>query len=494
MEIAFHKAEFPCLAAAVNEVQNSEQTQELRLPDGMPDVGKVLCAWGQTILRGKEWRSDSLTVSGGMLIWVLYTPENGSEPRIVDGWLPFQMRWTLPPDTLEGSIRVSALTRFADARSVSPRKLMLRAGIGVLAQGWTPTKLERWESADVPEPVELLHRRYPIRLPREAGDKTFSLDEELSSEPIEQVLYFALRPEISEQKVLSNKIAFRGNGNLHVLGRNQDGRVIAQDFQLPFSQFAELNGSYDSDAQTDVACAVTNLELERDGGTLRVRCSICAQYLVDAITMVETVADAYAPGMELRMQTQVLEAPAILEKRMETAAGESSLQMDAAQADDVSFLPDFPRQYRENGGISLEIPGTIQVLCQDESGELRALSSRWEGKLGWKAAEDSTLTAVPVTPPTPQMTVNGGRTALRAELPLQLTTTGGQGISMVTSLELGEDTQPDPQRPSLVLRRAGSDSLWELAKKTGSTVAAIRSVNKLQDEPKPGQMLLIPVS
>ena len=28
----------------------------------------------------------------------------------------------------------------------------------------------------------------------------------------------------------------------------------------------------------------------------------------------------------------------------------------------------------------------------------------------------------------------------------------------------------------------------------GSTVAAIRSVNKLQDEPKPGQMLLIPVS
>ena len=133
MEIAFQKAEFPCLTAAVNEVQNSEQTQELRLPDGMPDVGKVLCAWGQTILRGKEWRSDSLTVSGGMLIWVLYTPEDGSECRIVDGWLPFQLRWTLPPDTREGTIRVSALTRFADARSVSPRKLMLRAGIGILA-------------------------------------------------------------------------------------------------------------------------------------------------------------------------------------------------------------------------------------------------------------------------------------------------------------------------------------------------------------------------
>ena len=55
------------------------------------------------------------------------------------------------------------------------------------------------------------------------------------------------------------------------------------------------------------------------------------------------------------------------------------------------------------------------------------------------------------------------------------------------------DTAPDPQRPSLVLRRAGGESLWDMAKKSGSTVAAIRSANKLTEEPKPGQILLIPV-
>ncbi len=495
MEIAFQKKEFPCLTAAVNEVQNAEQTQELRLPDGMPDVGKVLCAWGQTILRGKEWRSDSLTVSGGMLMWVLYAPEDGSECRIVDGWLPFQMRWQLPSDAPEGSIRVVPLTRFADARSVSPRKLMLRAGIGILAQGWVPTKLERWESGSVPEQVELLIRRYPIRLPREAGEKQFSMDEELSlGEKLDSILYYTLRPDILEQKVLGGKIAFRGNGNLHVLGKNAEGAVIAQDFQLPFSQFAELHESYDPDAQTDVVCAVTNLEVEQEEGTLRVRCTIAAQYLVDQITLVEVVADAYAPGRELKMEMKTLEAPAILEKRTETVSSEASLQTDSAQSDDVSFLPDFPRQYREEGGVTLEIPGTVQVLCQDEDGTLRAISSRWEGKLTRPAGEDTVLTAVPTTPPAPQITVSGGKTALRAELPLTLTTTGGQGIPMVTALELGEDTQPDPQRPSLILKRAGTDSLWELAKKTGSTVAAIRCVNKLQDEPKPNQMLLIPVS
>lgn len=489
MDMAFQKTQLPCLTGVLREVQNSEQTQELRLPDGFPDVGKVLCAWGQTILRGKEWRSDSILVSGGMLIWVLYAPEDGSQPRVLDGWLPFQLRWQLPGDCPEGQIRVSALTRFADARSVSPRKLMLRGGIGILAELWAPTQLDCWQCGTAPQGVELLRRRYPLRLPREAGEKSFLLEEELTPGLTpEGVLYYTLRPELGEQKVLSGRIAFRGNANLHVLLQGQDGKLLAQDFQLPFSQFAELEQSYGPDAQVDVTCAVTNLELERlEGGGLRVRCALTAQYLVDDVTNLEAVTDAYVPGVPLHLEKEQLEAPAILEKRLDSASAEVSFPGEG-QVEDVSFLPDHPRQYREDGAAVLEIPGTLQLLTRDEQGNLRSESRRWEGKLRLPMGEDTVLSVHPLAAPNPQVTAGG----YRGELPLQLTSMGGQGISMVTALEQTEGT-PDPQRPSLIVRKAGTDGLWELAKKCGSTVAAIRSANKLQEEPKPGQLLLIPV-
>ena len=64
---------------------------------------------------------------------------------------------------------------------------------------------------------------------------------------------------------------------------------------------------------------------------------------------------------------------------------------------------------------------------------------------------------------------------------------------MVTGLEMGELQQPDPNRPSLILRRSGGQSLWELAKAHGSTVDAIRGANRLEEEPDETQMLLIPV-
>jgi hypothetical protein len=64
---------------------------------------------------------------------------------------------------------------------------------------------------------------------------------------------------------------------------------------------------------------------------------------------------------------------------------------------------------------------------------------------------------------------------------------------MITAVELGQQKQPDPNRPSLILRRAGDQRLWDLAKDSGSTMDAIRRANGLKGDPLPDQMLLIPV-
>ena len=60
-------------------------------------------------------------------------------------------------------------------------------------------------------------------------------------------------------------------------------------------------------------------------------------------------------------------------------------------------------------------------------------------------------------------------------------------------MEMGVEEQPDPGRPSLILRRCGEGGLWPVAKESGSTVEAIRKANGLEGEPESGRMLLIPI-
>ena len=66
-------------------------------------------------------------------------------------------------------------------------------------------------------------------------------------------------------------------------------------------------------------------------------------------------------------------------------------------------------------------------------------------------------------------------------------------LSMVTGLELGDLEEPDPNRPSIVLCRAGERSLWEIAKEAGAVLQDILDANELSGEPEREQMLLIPI-
>lgn len=498
MELNFQKNICSCLDTAVREIQNAEQAQEIKLPDGMPDIGRILAAWGQPILRSKEWRSDCITFSGGMMVWVLYAPEDDSGERCIDAWIPFQMKWDLPSGVPEGSIRIQCLPRFVDARSVAARKIMVRAGMAAMAEAFVPKEVETYMPDSMPKDVELLRSTYPVRLSKEAGEKTFLMDEDLtlpdSAPQPDKLICYRLNPKITDKKVLANKVVFRGNANLHTLYRSEEGELHSWDFELPFSQYAELTGEHGTDAQADFALSPTSLELELDDeGHLRLKCGMAAQYLITDKHLLELIEDAYSPNRELSIHTENLELPAVLENRRENIYGEQTIPAEATLTADVNFLPDFPRQRRSENGVEMEIPGVFQVLYYGEDGVLHSGTARWEGTQGISADENSQITAIPM-PTEAQAAAGNGQILVKADLPMDMTTTARQSIPMVTGVELGENRQPDPNRPTLILRRAGDKRLWDIAKAAGSTMESIRRANNLQEEPLPDQMLLIPVS
>ena len=494
MELEFEKEKVPYLGVPVREIQNVEATQELKLPDGLPDVGKIQAAWGQEILRGKEWCMDSILLTGGVMVWVLYAPEDGGPSRILNTWIPFQMKWDLPDNTPEGKIRAKCLVRFVDARSVSPRKVMVRCGVAAMAEAMVPSQAEISTPGQIPEGVELLRSKYPILLPREAGEKAFFLEEELTPVGAEKVLYCSMMPEIQEQRVMGNKIAFRGNGNLHVLYTGEDGLVSAQDFLLPFSQFADLEGSFGNEAQANMIPTVTELELDLDDeGKLQLKAGLLGQYVVEEPSVLETVEDAYSIGRELNMDRTEANLPVILDSRNENIFGEQMVPAQGGREVDTRILPDFPQQRRTDNGVNLVCPGSFQTLYYNDSGELQTVGGRYETERNIHADEAARVTAIPEKPGEPQVSFGNGSMAFRAEIPVRITSEAGRGIPMVLGLELGEEQGKNPDRPSIVLRRADGTRLWDMAKKAGSTVEAIRKANDLEGEPAPGQILLIPV-
>jgi hypothetical protein len=487
LEVKFEKTGLDCLQTVVCEVKNVEQTQELRLNDGMPDVGKVLCCWGQVLLRSKEWRGNGMSATGGVMVWVLYQPEDGSGPKTLETWVPFQVKWDFPETDRDGLMNVDLLLRCADARSLSARKLMIRVGISALGQGMLPGRVEFSGVQTVPKDVQLLRRSYPVRLPREAGEKAFELEEELTVTPVETLLRCELRPEIIDRKIMAGKVVFRGAAALRLLYMDADGKVRTWTAEVPFSQFADLEGEYDDTAQPSVTPAVTNLELERlEDGALRMKAGLTGQYVVWDSPVIQTVEDAYSSNRGVEVHTQSLELPMMLDRRQENLRPEQRTD-HGGQVVDVFMMTEHPQQQRRGEDVVMELPVTFQLLVDD--GELRCETVKTRETWALPVHESCRLWASSM--PTGWPGDKGG--SVGGDVTVTASTVAGEGLPMVTGLTLGETMPADPERPSLILRRSDGENLWELAKEYGSTVDAIRQSNGLTDEPQTGAMLLIPV-
>ena len=491
MELQFEKRELGCLTQVLRAVKDQELTQEVRLTEDLPDVGRVIAGWGQVILRSKEWQGSHMTVAGAVMAWVLYAPEDGTEPRMVDAWIPFQMKWEGAQTDREGPMRVLPLLRFVDGRNLSARKILIRAGLSCLAEGMTLSRTAVYTAPEVPEDVELLRRSYPLRLPREAGEKTFTLEEslDLGSSPVSRILCCGFRPELSESKVSGDKVDLRGTGRLHLLCSGVDGRIRARDFEIPFSQLGELEQMYDADPRADVMMAVTGLDVDMEEDRLALKCSLTAQYVVSDRTMLELVEDAYSPRREVAIRQEELHLPAVLDETTERICARAALPEMTPDVADAVFLPGFPQLRREGDRVKAVIPARFQML----DGSMQASCANWEGEAALEADPSGFVEAQLHPIGQPQWVAKGSGMEVRADAEICMRTVARKGIPMITSLECGPLRDRDPGRPSLVICRPGKRSLWEVARASGSSAAAIRAANGLEEEPSDNRMLLIPI-
>lgn len=483
MELQFHKESVPCLKQILEQIQDQELTQEIKLAEGMPDVGSVIAAWGQVLIRGKEWQSDRVGVSGGVQVCVLYAPEDGTDPRTVEAWIPFQQNWELPETGKDGKLWVMPALRQVDARSVSARKLMLRAAISLLIKALVPCETEICTPGEVPDDVQLLIKENPVLIPTEMGERSFVMDEEITvpsdlPKP-EKLICASLTPRISEGKVMAGKMVFRGGADLHMLYRAQEG-LHTMHMELPFAQYGELEHEYDPEATVWVKPVLTSFETDLgEDGRVRMKAGLTGQYMVCDQKNLRLVKDAYSTGRQLKINMQEIDLPVVSSQHHWQLQAECPWNGDGRVVDTAFYL-DHPRLSRNGDQQEQQLTGRFQVLFYDDENVLRSNSCKWEHS---QAGEGS-------------MYVCGAEdvTAQGAQLQMFTVETDSEGMETICGLTLGDALQKDPNRPSLILRKVGKDSLWEIAKRTGSTVAGIQKANGLEGEADPGAMLMIPVS
>jgi hypothetical protein len=257
--------------------------------------------------------------------------------------------------------------------------------------------------------------------------------------------------------------------------RSEDGSLEAFDRDFSFSQYADLEQSYEERAEADVMLSLTELETELDAGSnLRIKVGFTGQYVIYDRPMLETVEDAYSNQREIRLITQQLVMPVVLETRQKTINAVQPLKDQEQTVVDITFAAAQP-QVRNRGEQEMELSGLFQVITQEETGELVSHYLRWEDAEAINAGDTVQLLARGSL----SGTAHCHDRAVQADMVLDLLAVMETDLPMVTGLELGEKKQPDSGKASIIVCAAGEEDLWSLAKRCGSTMELISKINGL---------------
>ena len=265
MELAFEQKQRSCLHRTAHLSLAQEQTQELIIPDSMPDASRTLICCAEPEVQSKTNREGSLLVTGTLRTGCLYADEAGGL-QLLTSELPFTVKLECAELCEDTQTLVRCCVRSADSRLINSRKVLLRVSVLVQADGYEPQTQSMSVLKDPPACLQLKTQTYETNAPVELSERAFQVSEELNlpdgRPQIARLVSCLLTPVVQEQGLVGSKAVLKGTANLQITYLDNENALRTLSFSVPFSQYCQMEGDYDQDETLESVLLVTGVQLE----------------------------------------------------------------------------------------------------------------------------------------------------------------------------------------------------------------------------------------
>lgn len=503
MELLFDREQIHYFERVANVTLCQEETLEAIVPDACPDILRIVQVCGQAYLTGKQARDGSASVSGAIKASVLYQPEDGESLKCMEASLPFTAQTEAPGFTSHGQVTAAVRLRWAEARVLNPRKVLLRVDLAIDIAAFQPVDLEicqgilEGEDQGIQQQIEQQESDQLCAV----EEKPFTFSEQLrvaGNQGLAKLMSLRAEPVCTESKLIGAKLIFKGEVNVQMLYQGEDGTLTAQRQSLPFSQTMEVSGAgEDGECQVQVVLSELEGRPSEDGRCVDLDLELLAQAEVRCRRTMNLLRDAYSTTRQMDVKQalytfQRLEEDSVRPQNVRELLETGNLARSVVDA--WVSLGETTRS-REEEQMALTAEACLTVLYLDEEDNLQSIQKTFpvsvrvdcpEGRicLCWCQCPDEVFAAP-----------SAGGIEVRFNVDFHCITLSQQRVNCVSSAQMGEErSRPDGSQPSVVLRLAlPGEGLWDIAKAYGTTSQEIVQANELEEGALPsGRMLLIP--
>lgn len=515
MDFKVNREEIASAEVIFDDTQEQSVELDYVLPDYFPEIFKILKCMTVPKILSYDVSGDKLTYEMSVCIRVLYCGENSSAVQSVEQKLNYTK--TVEFGRTAQNTRVSIIPKvdYINCRAVNSRRIDVRGAVSIKIK---ITDLNKKEIICDAFGGNIQLKKIPVTYPanRLHTSKRITVSEEfdlgMSKPPIVNILRSDAVIASNDKKVIANKLIAKGEVYINMLyscQKDDTDSVEAMQFTLPFSQIVDLEGideRFVCSVDTEIVSCDIEPRSDGDGNSKVANCTVvllvdCSAYrTVSAELAVDEYSTSYKTDsirsdIKIEVPPRQINASCVVKGSMEYSDGGIDCIYDVwCSIGSVTAKPD-----PQNGNIVINGNAVYSVMAKNSSGEPVMIEKEEPFTASVQAEGLNEFSAVDIklTPVSCSYNLASDNSIeAKAELKITGEITGTVNICGISELTVDEN-EPLKKSGDYAIKLYFADEnedLWEIAKKYGTSVAAVMEENEIDDDIISGKgMILIPI-
>ncbi|MCL2054938.1 MAG: DUF3794 domain-containing protein [Oscillospiraceae bacterium] len=515
MELKLNREEITASEVIFDGTQEQSVELDYVLPDYYPEIFKIIKCIVTPRVLSFSVSQDRLTYELSVCTKVLYCAEDRAGVQVVDQKQTYTKTADLGRVGINPRVIISPRTDFCNCRAVNQRRIDIRGAVSIKIR---VTDLCKREVVSDAFGMDIQLRKTPVTYPvnklytTKRVTVTDEFDLGLSKPPIENLLRSDAVVASTDKKVIANKLVAKGEvyvNMLYTCDKDNSGGIESMQFTVPFSQIIDLDGideRFECMVDTDVISCELSPHSDADGNSKIIECTLVLLITCQAhrIATVDLVTDHYSmlykssgikSDIKLELPPQTINQPHVVKGALEYESGGLDSIFDVWANVPMFTVKPAPEEKQ------LIIAGTVcfTVMVRDKEGDMAVLDKDepFVLSLPMEGVNEATTAELRILPVSCSYNMASDNT-VEAKAELRITGNVISSAILPAITDIAVNTEEPVKRDgdfALRLYFAGeNEDLWEIAKKYGTSIAAIMEENEIEAEIiQFAGMILIPI-
>lgn len=517
MSVELIKKQVDLNEATKKECVQVVKERDMIVPDGKPDMQRVLHLDGKINIDQIDVQEDRIVYKGQINITILYIPENN--PAVVytmKGSIPLEDFIILEGVNKDQKIDFEYNIEHMHWNILNERKINVKVIIEVKVQATKPKEVAIVTDIKSANPVQTKKSQINIIKPSPTKEEKMIIKDELTimqgKNSIGEILKLDAQIKEDQVKRTDNEILFNGIVEINTMYKAQgaDDSIEVVTHRIPFSGNTDVpkaDEEVDWNCELDVTPTYIQVAPDYDGEdrVIEVECIITAKYnTFDKITE-QTIEDLYCPGKKIATSGSTQDYMTLKTKAHNTMPKKDVLVVDGMNSENneiftIAVKPMIEEQEIKNDKLTLKGLSEIKVIYTCKEGpnkiEIATTMVPFNQELDAPGIDKKSI-VIPHVVAKDVKLLSQNKNDMVVEYMLDSTAEiydKGQ-VPVLEQVELVDmDKEELNKYPSItvyVVKKC--DNLWNIAKKFNTTVKDIVEINGLEENAviHPGQKLIV---